>query len=220
MQRSNEIPIVQSLRDRRALRPSGVRRVVFCSGGPRWSSLAGIPDEVIHPGTPIDRFLAARSDPSHPGHRHGVPARRRQDRRLGGDGIRRILERLRSNSSWSATDECDQACSATAEPASPIGSMDQGVAFDRLPGLHRSFDVEIAVIADTFGSGSVHDLRRDPRRRIRRGGDPLDPAARGVDRRRGRPRARGAVRDWSRIPACTGRATRWPMPATTSTSGR
>ncbi|MEC8320679.1 MAG: glycosyltransferase family 4 protein [Planctomycetota bacterium] len=142
----------------------GVRRLVFCSEWSRVrSGLAGIPDVVINPGTPIDRFLAPRRDPS------DTPVVG-MVYRLDGDKIdasaatviRRILERVPGSRFVVVGDgrmrpglqrELQEA--GFADRVRWIGN----VAFDRLPGLHRSFDVEIApVIADTFGSGSVHAI--------------------------------------------------------------
>lgn len=142
----------------------GIEHLVFCSEWSRARScVAGIPDSVIHPGSPLERFAAERR-----------PLRERpvvgMVYRLAGDKIDAstgkvlvaILERCPRASIEIVGD--GSVRDALAAELDREGLRDRVtwhgfVPFDRLPELHRRFDLEIApVVADTFGSGSVHAI--------------------------------------------------------------
>ena len=159
------VPIVQShcvIGD--PLLQGGTRHLVFCSEWSRTrSSVPGIPDSVISPGSPLDLFRAPRRDPS------DTPVIG-MVYRLDGDKIdsstgavlAAILKRSPRVRIVVVGDgpvrPALQAAIGRTEGSDRIRWLGN-VPFTRLPEIHRSFDVEIApVLADTFGSGSVHAI--------------------------------------------------------------
>ena len=140
------------------------RHLVFCSEWSRTrSSVPGIPDSVISPGSPLDFFRAPRRNPSDTPIIGMVY-------RLAGDKIdlntgpvlQAILKRSPRIRIVVVGDGPVRPALETAigkEEGSERVQWLGNVPFNRLPEIHRSFDVEIApVVADTFGSGSVHAI--------------------------------------------------------------
>ncbi|MEE2973123.1 MAG: glycosyltransferase, partial [Planctomycetota bacterium] len=142
----------------------GVRHLVFCSDWSRTrSGLAEIPDSVIHPGSPLELF----SSPRRP-----LPTRPTVGMvyRLDGDKIDETAsEAIVSVLRHSPAARMAVVGDGPVRPRIQATTRDAGfgdrirwtgsVPFARLPEIHRSFDLEIApVVADTFGSGSVHAI--------------------------------------------------------------
>ena len=159
------IPVVQShcvIGD--PLLRGDTRHLVFCSEWSRArSSVPGIPDSVISPGSPLEDFRAPRRTPS------DTPVVGLVYR-LDGDKIdSTTADVLRAILQGSPRSRVVVVGDGPVRPALQAAIGNHGlseriqwlgrVPFARLPGIHRSFDLEIApVLADTFGSGSVHAI--------------------------------------------------------------
>ena len=140
------------------------QHLVFCSAWSRdRSAVAGIPDSVISPGTPIDLFQEDRRPLSGTPH-VGMVYRLDGDKidRSSGDVIARILE---MNPTATMTVVGDGVVRPQIlEILERRGVSDRVewrgfIPFERLPEVYRAFDLAIApVLADTFGSGSVHAI--------------------------------------------------------------
>ncbi|MCP4743917.1 MAG: glycosyltransferase family 4 protein, partial [Actinomycetales bacterium] len=163
--RERDVPIVQShcvIGD--PWSGTDEQHLVFCSEWSRArSGLAGVPDSVINPGTPLEEFQAPRrpisTDPvvgmvyRLDGDKIDESAARaigcvlqevpRARVEVVGDGpVRPRLERALEQAGFSSR-----------------VTWHGYVPFSELASFHRSFDVEIApVVADTFGSGTVHAI--------------------------------------------------------------
>ncbi|MCP4837509.1 MAG: glycosyltransferase family 4 protein [Phycisphaera sp.] len=159
------IPVVQShcvIGD--PLLRGDTRHLVFCSEWSRVrSSVPGTADSVISPGSPLEDFRAPRRTPS------DTPVVG-MVYRLDGDKIdSTTADVLRAILQASPRTRIVVVGDGPVRPALQASIASHGlseriqwlgrVPFTKLPELHRSFDVEIApVLADTFGSGSVHAI--------------------------------------------------------------
>ncbi len=142
----------------------GVDHLAFCSEWSRARScVSGIPDSVIHPGSPLERFKAERRPlPRLPV--VGMVYRLAGDKidASTGEALAAILERCPLARIEIVGDGSVRDALATELDRRGLServTWHGFVAFARLPALHRRFDLEIApVVADTFGSGSVHAI--------------------------------------------------------------
>ncbi len=140
------------------------QHLVFCSDWSRGCSrVPGIPDSVISPGSPFERFRAPRRTLG-PKPLIGLVYR------LAGDKIDGSVLPLLTNMLRRVPQAHLQVVGdGPIRPALSRGLEDAGlasrvtwtgfVAFKRLPEIHRGFDLAISpVLGDTFGSGAVHSI--------------------------------------------------------------
>ena len=140
------------------------QHMVFCS---EWSRahgrMEGVTDSVISPGSPVERFLADRR-PLSKNPRIGMVYRLDGDK-IDLDSMDAVAEILRRNPGADMSIVGDGplrgAMVARAETAGVADRITWHgfLGFDALPDFYRSLDIALApVIADTFGSGSVHSI--------------------------------------------------------------
>ena len=140
------------------------QHLVFCSDWSRaCSQVPEIPDSVISPGSPFERFAAPRRTLG-PNPVIGMVYR------LAGDKIDgSVLALLKSMLRRMPQAHLQMVGDGPIRSVLSRGLEDAGLAsrvtwtgfvpFKRLPELHRGFDLAIApVLADTFGSGAVHSI--------------------------------------------------------------
>lgn len=143
---------------------SNHQHLVFCSEWSRQrSGVSGIPATVIHPGSPKRMFMASRRGLTE-SRRIGMAYRLEGDKIdvSAADAIIQILTRVPDARIRVAGDGGHRA--ALEAKVREAGFADRvewlgKVPFEALPGFYQSLDLAIApVIADTFGSGSVHAI--------------------------------------------------------------
>lgn len=140
------------------------QHLVFCSDWSRaCSQVPEIPDSVISPGSPFERFRAPRRT-------LGSNPLIGMVYRLAGDKIDgSVLPLLTSMLRGIPQAHLQVVGDGPIRSVLSRGLEDAGLAsrvtwtgfvpFKRLPELHRGFDLAIApVLADTFGSGAVHSI--------------------------------------------------------------